>query len=94
MIVHTYPPVKMEPTECSETSAFNFQTPGKYPEENLLFLKYIKIYIKIAVKRDNLHFNIVLRQLFVHSLVNKNFDSIKMHGTNVKIKNKNRLRYF
>jgi hypothetical protein len=28
-------PVKMEPTECSETSAFNIQTPGKYPEENL-----------------------------------------------------------
>jgi hypothetical protein len=25
----------MEPTECSETSAFNIQTPGKYPEENL-----------------------------------------------------------
>jgi hypothetical protein len=22
----------MEPTECSETSAFNIQTPGKYPE--------------------------------------------------------------
>jgi hypothetical protein len=27
-------PVKMEPTECSETSASNIQTPGKYPEEN------------------------------------------------------------
>jgi hypothetical protein len=25
----------MEPKECSETSAFNIQTPGKYPEENL-----------------------------------------------------------
>jgi hypothetical protein len=25
----------MEPTECSETSAFNIQTPGKYPEENI-----------------------------------------------------------
>jgi hypothetical protein len=25
----------MEQTECSETSAFNIQTPGKYPEENL-----------------------------------------------------------
>jgi hypothetical protein len=23
----------MEPTEVSETSAFNIQTPGKYPEE-------------------------------------------------------------
>jgi hypothetical protein len=27
--------LKMEPTQCSETSAFNTQTPGKYPEENL-----------------------------------------------------------
>jgi hypothetical protein len=25
----------MEPTQCSETSAFNNQTPGKYPEDNL-----------------------------------------------------------
>jgi hypothetical protein len=25
----------MEPTQCSETSAFNTQTPGKYPEDNL-----------------------------------------------------------
>jgi hypothetical protein len=26
---------KMEPTQSSETSAFNTQTPGKYPEDNL-----------------------------------------------------------
>jgi hypothetical protein len=25
----------MESTQCSETSAFNTQTPGKYPEDNL-----------------------------------------------------------
>jgi len=25
----------MEPTRCSETSAFNTQAPGKYPEDNL-----------------------------------------------------------
>jgi hypothetical protein len=36
--IHTYPPVKMEPTECSETSTFNIQTPGKYPEESTLYL--------------------------------------------------------
>jgi hypothetical protein len=24
----------MEPTQCFETSAFNTQTPGKYPEDN------------------------------------------------------------
>jgi len=27
--------MKMEQTECSETSAYNIQTPGNYPEENL-----------------------------------------------------------
>jgi hypothetical protein len=30
---HTYSPVKMEETECSETSAFKIQTPGNYPKE-------------------------------------------------------------
>jgi hypothetical protein len=25
----------MEPTQCTETSVFNTQTPGKYPEDNL-----------------------------------------------------------
>jgi len=27
--------MKMEKTECSETSAYKIQTPGNYPEENL-----------------------------------------------------------
>jgi len=26
--------MKMEQTECSETSAYTIQTPGNYPEEN------------------------------------------------------------
>jgi hypothetical protein len=33
--IHIYPPVEMEPTERSETSAFNIQTPDKYPEKNI-----------------------------------------------------------
>jgi hypothetical protein len=40
MIIHNHLPVKMEPTECSETSAFNIHTPGKYPEENLPYLQH------------------------------------------------------
>jgi len=28
--------MKMEQTECSETSAYKIQTPGNYPEGNLL----------------------------------------------------------
>jgi len=31
--------LKMEPTQCSETSAFNTQAPGKYPEDNLSLLQ-------------------------------------------------------
>jgi len=34
-ILHTYPPMKMEQTECSETSAYKIQTPRNYPEENI-----------------------------------------------------------
>jgi len=32
---YTYLPMKMEQTECSETSAYKIQTPGKYPEESI-----------------------------------------------------------
>jgi hypothetical protein len=28
--------MKMEPIECSETSAYKIQTPGNYPEDNIL----------------------------------------------------------
>ena len=34
-IPRTYPPMKMEQTECSETSAYKIQTPGNYPEESV-----------------------------------------------------------
>ena len=30
-----YLPMKMEDTECSETSAYKIQTPGNYPEESI-----------------------------------------------------------
>jgi len=32
---YTYPPVKMEQTECPQTSAYKIQTPGNYPEESI-----------------------------------------------------------
>ena len=35
VILHNYPPVKMEQTGCSETSAYKIQTPGNYPEESI-----------------------------------------------------------
>jgi len=33
-------PMKMEQTECSETSAYKIQTPGNYPEENIHHSSY------------------------------------------------------
>ena len=33
-MLHTYLPMKMEQTECSETSAYKIQTPVNYPEES------------------------------------------------------------
>jgi hypothetical protein len=38
--IFTHPPVKMELKECSEKSAFNIQTPGKYPEENIPYVEF------------------------------------------------------
>jgi hypothetical protein len=35
IILLTYLPMKMEQTECSETSAYKIQTSGNYPEENI-----------------------------------------------------------
>ena len=34
-MLHTYRSMKMEQTECSETSAYKIQRPGNYPEERI-----------------------------------------------------------
>ena len=33
--LHTYPPMKMEHTECSKTLEYKIQMPGSYPEESI-----------------------------------------------------------
>jgi hypothetical protein len=30
--------MKVEPIQCSETSAYKIQTPGNYPEDNILLV--------------------------------------------------------
>ena len=35
VILHIYPPMKMEQTVCFETSAYKIQTPVNYPEESI-----------------------------------------------------------
>jgi hypothetical protein len=34
-VVHTYPPMKMEQTECSETLPFKLQLAANHPEESI-----------------------------------------------------------
>jgi hypothetical protein len=43
-----YLPIKMEQTECYETSAYKIQTPGNYPEENIQ-LEVSMLYIKTQI---------------------------------------------
>jgi len=40
VILHNYPPMEMEQTECSETLEYKIQTPGNYPEESIQELFY------------------------------------------------------
>ena len=57
-ILHTYPPMKMEHTACSETSAYKIQTPGHYPEEsiqqNLNELHYHSDPVRLFLTHHNL----------------------------------------
>jgi hypothetical protein len=52
VIIHTYPPMKMEQTECSETSEYKIQTPGNYPEESI---KQYIICADVMHHSENLH---------------------------------------
>jgi hypothetical protein len=38
--LHTYLSMKMEQTECSETSAYKIQMPGNYPEESTRYSEH------------------------------------------------------
>jgi hypothetical protein len=82
----------MEPTECSETLAFNIQTPGKYPEDNIPDMKKLIVaFRKIAnaVKNGylfcNKHANTLCGQILSYSrpfvqlpLVFKGFNHIPL----------------
>jgi hypothetical protein len=47
--------MRMEQTECSETSAYKIQTPGNYPEENIEHA--CEIFLMYAVIATTAHFN-------------------------------------
>jgi len=45
--------MKMEPIKCSVTSAFNTQTPGRYPKGNALHSKIIILQSEIQLTAHN-----------------------------------------
>jgi len=38
----------MEQIKCSETSAFNNQTPGKYPKDYTQYILFVFVYVDIC----------------------------------------------
>ena len=53
---HIYLPMKLEQTDCSETSAYKLQTPGNYPKESIqhtehgenLKSRFLSDYLKVT----------------------------------------------
>jgi hypothetical protein len=72
VIIHTYPPVKMEPTERSKTSAFNIQTPGKYPEENIPYLQHGES-LKTTITTNHIIRNLKFFQNRYYHIYNTNY---------------------
>jgi len=59
--------MKMEQTECSETSAYKIQMPGNYPEENIQHTEHgesLKSRISDLVCTERSHKNILQRVKF------------------------------
>jgi hypothetical protein len=63
VFIHTYPPLKMEQIQCSETSAYKIQTPGNYPKDNILHQQHSEslkttynLYFSIKVSLNILSF--------------------------------------
>jgi len=62
--------MKIEQTECSETSAYKIQTPGNYPEENIQHIHKSSPFYRVMshfnsvqhfiICSSQMHFNIIL----------------------------------
>ena len=63
VILHTYLPMKMERTECSETSAYKIQTPGNYPEESIKHISRLAC-VPCHLGGPGLDERIILRWIF------------------------------
>jgi len=54
--------LKMEPIQCSETSVFTTQTPGKYPEDNLSSKYLFTYHLNLSIKCTELYCTFHLRK--------------------------------
>jgi hypothetical protein len=61
--------LKTEPTQCSETSAFNTQTPGKYPEDNLSLQQHGESLKTSTIKMFIIH---ELERFWTHLIYSQN----------------------
>jgi hypothetical protein len=52
----SYPPMKMEQTECSETLAYKIQAPGNYPEESIQPTGYFQPIINVIFHSGSILF--------------------------------------
>ena len=62
--------MKMEHTECSETSAYIIQTPGNYPKENIMYSEHgesLKSRLKnnFACKKEKNNVQKTMQNLFL-----------------------------
>ena len=68
VILHTYPPMKTEQTECSETSAYKIQTPGNHPEESIQRLPSCFFFVSMPKKihKSQIHVHKIAAVTFNH----------------------------
>ena len=69
--LHTYSPMKMEQTECSETLTYKIQTPGSYPEESIQHVDtkfYILLTVHLEAILDDNHLGAVFLNVFISCL--------------------------
>ena len=60
VILHTYTPIKMEQTGCSETLVYNIQTSGNYPEKSTKYEERLWKFYVLHYKMGYTNFSFLL----------------------------------
>jgi len=58
--------MKMEKTECSETSAYKIQMPGKYPEESIQHSEHGKSLKSSTFMKHKKYYSITIEKLHIY----------------------------